>query len=189
MPTLEAFFSAAKSIVTLGAKANAENRAEIRSVVGNLADQLDRALAWADVYLGGALVIKDPKELETYLVASYPKIMNDFHEYKVCSALYQLADEFNQLFSTKRLSVSVSELAETKVLIERLRDGERAVIDSLEAILRGLSNIGLELGTSGPHKVPTVRKRVSLAVGEGRAQIAEHRRHVKTLTRRITDKK
>jgi hypothetical protein len=187
MPTLEAFFSAAKSIVTLGAKANAENRAEIRTVVGNLADQLDRALALADVYLGGALVIKDPKELETYLVASYTKIMQDFHDYKVCSALYQLADEFKQLFSSKRLSVSVGELAETKALIERLRDGERAVIDSLEAIMQRLSNLGVELGSAGPRKVPTVRRQISIAVGEGRAQIANHRKHVKTLARRITD--
>lgn len=188
MPTLEAFFSAARSIVTLGAQTNAANRAEIRNVVGGLADQLDRALALADAYLGGALVIKDRRELEIYLVGSYSKILQDFHEYKVCSALYQLADEFKQVFNTKRLSVSVGELAEMKLLIERLRDGERAVIDSLDATMQRLAGLGVELGSTSARKAPDVRRQVVAAVADGRKQIARHRRQVKALTRRITDK-
>jgi hypothetical protein len=188
MPTLEAFFSAAKSIVSLGATANANNRAQIRTIVGGLADQLDRALVIADVYLAGALVIQDSKELEAYLLPGYSKVMQDFHEYKVCSALYQLADEFSQVFDTKRLSVSMGEMSEIRELIDRLRDGERAVIDSLDAIIQRLYNLALELQSAGPRKALTVRRRVSSAVEESRTQIASQRKQIKAIARRINDK-
>lgn len=188
MPTLEAFFSAAKSIVSLGAKANAENRAEIRNVVGSLSDELDRGLALADAYLGGALVIRDNAELEQYLVAAYPKIMRDFAEYKVCSALYQLSDEFRQLFSTKRLSVSVTELSEVRELVDHLRYGERAVIDSLDAILQGLSTIGFEIGSANPRKQKALKLQAKNAVLAGRVEITALRKRVKSLARKITEK-
>lgn len=42
--SFKAFIDAAKTIITVGASANASARQEIRDVVGKLGDELDRAL-------------------------------------------------------------------------------------------------------------------------------------------------
>ena len=188
MPTLEAFFSAAKAVVTLGSKANAANRQEIRQVVGTLADELDRALLLADSYLAGGAFVRDKAELEDYLIQAYPKIMQDFSEHKVCSALYQLADEFRQVFNAKKLSVSVSSLGEVPALIDCLKDGERAVIDSLDSIMSELSRLAVETGSSSSRQLPALRREVAAALASGRAEIAALRKRIKSLRRQVTDK-
>ncbi|HET6764770.1 MAG TPA: hypothetical protein VFH27_13890, partial [Longimicrobiaceae bacterium] len=106
MSTLQAFFSAAKSVISLGATTNAAARKEIRDVVGELADELDRALGMADSYLAGARYSRDDAELVQYLARARGALMDGFHEHHVCAGLYQLADRFGQVFDPTRFSVS-----------------------------------------------------------------------------------
>ena len=59
MATLKSFFEMMKPLLTLGATTNASCRQEIRDVVGNLSDELDRALLLADSYLvAGELILR-----------------------------------------------------------------------------------------------------------------------------------
>jgi hypothetical protein len=188
MPTIEAFFSAIKTVVSLGATSNATNRLEIRKVVSTLADELDRALTLADAYLAGASFVHDKNELKNYLIGAYPKIMQDFSEYKVCASLYQLADEFSQVFNAKRLSVSVSALGEVPELIRYLKDGERAVIDSLDALLTKVSDLGVRLSAATARQAPAVRREIETTLLGGRSEIAGLKKRIKSLSRQVVDK-
>ena len=108
MPTLPAFFNAAKSIVSLGASTNASCRQDIREIVGKLSDELDRALSLADSYLVGAQFSKDNAELSRYLASVDGTLMTSFNEHHICAGLYQLADKFGQVFDPTRFSVSIT---------------------------------------------------------------------------------
>ncbi len=187
MTTLKAFFEAAKTILTYGAKANATSREEIRAVVGQLSDELDRALMLADSYLIGVQYSRDDHELAQYLQAVNGKLMGSFHEHHVCAGLYQLADKFDQMFDPTRFAISVENYSEIPKLIGHLKNGERAVLDELEEITQTMQSLALQLSNSAPGKLEAIKSEISNSVLQSRRTIEKHRKKIKMVRRKIID--
>ena len=143
--TLESFINAAQPIITLGASANAAARQEIREVVGNLGDELGRALSLTDSYLVGAKFSIDDKELAKYLADVDGKLMGNYQEHHICAGLYHLADKFAQLFNPTKFSVSLSNYNEIPRLIDELKNGEQVLLDDLTDITNELRKYSSQL--------------------------------------------
>ena len=187
MPTLKVFFDAATSILSLGASTNAACRREIRDVTGKLADELDRALSLADSYLAGVRDPRDDAALVGYLRDAGGALRTLLGENDVCGALYHLADRFAQVFDPTRFSVSVTSHHEIPELIDKLRDGERAVIDDLEEMVGSLRDLAHDLDSAAPEDVKPVRNRILAAVQAHRAEVKAQRAQIKAMRRRIVD--
>lgn len=187
MPTLKAFFDAGKTILSLGASTNAASRQEIRDVVGQLADELDRALILADSYLIGVRYSKDDQELVQYLQNASGKLMNSFYEHHICAGLYHLADKFNQIFDPTRFSISIGSYHEIPELINHLKNGERAVLDDLDEVVRQLQNQAYILSTAPPAQSDAIKLNIFNAVQYHRHEIEKHRKKIRALRRRVVD--
>jgi hypothetical protein len=187
MPTLQAFFNAAKSIVSLGASTNASCRQEIRDIVGKLSDELDRALSLADSYLVGARFSKDDAELSNYLGSVDGKLMNSFYEHHICAGLYHLADKFGQVFDRTRFSVSIASYDEIPELIRHLKDGERAVLDDLQTMAQQLRDYAAQVARATPQTVEAIKLDLFNAVDYHRHELGKHRKKIKSLRRRLVD--
>jgi hypothetical protein len=188
MPTLSSFFNAVKPVLIAGAATNASGRNEIRTVVGELCDQLDRALMLADSYLAGAHYSRDNIELESCLANIDGKLMSSFSEHHVCDALCALADKFSQLFDPTRYSVSLSNYFEIPELISHLRNRERAVLDDLDEMTTQFRDLAGRLRISSLDEIDTIRQEIFAAIGEQRAELAKHRKKIKAKRRLIVDK-
>jgi hypothetical protein len=188
MPTINSFFKAVKPVITAGAATNASGRQEIRAVVGELCDQLDRALGLADSYLAGAQYSRDNLELETYLDNIYSKLMSNLNEHHVCAALYELGDKFSQLFDPTRFSVSISSHFEIPDLISHLKNGERSVLDDLDEMTTQLRNLAGRLRIATPDGMDAIKQEIFATIVERRSELAKHRKEIKAKRRLILDK-
>lgn len=188
MPTLDAFFDAAKKIVLLGASTNAAGRQEIRDVVGQLADELDRALVLSDSYLVGVRYSRDDQDLIQYLQTASSKLLTSYHEHHVCAGLYQLADKFRQVFDPIRFSVSISSHQEIPALIGQLKNGERAILDDLDEIVAQLQESAYQLSAASSDQRDAVRLGIMNSVLDHRHQLDRHRKKIRTLRRQVIDK-
>ena len=157
MSTLKAFFEAGKTILSFGSSANASSREEIRTVVGQLSDELDRALLLADSYLVGVQYSRDDNDLVQYLQSVNGKLMGSFHEHHICAGLYQLADRFGQLFDPTRFSASMANYSEIPRLIDHLKNGERAVLDELDDVVQNLQQQAMLLNNAASADAEAIR--------------------------------
>jgi len=187
MPTIKAFIDSAKAVVSLGASTNAACRQDIRDIVGQLADELDRALVLADSYLLGVRFSKDDQELGIYLQSASSKMMSNFYENHVCAGLYHLADKFEQVFNPTRFSVSVQSYREIPDLIASLKNGERAILDDLDEMIQQLQNYSYKLGTTSPSDMAVLKEDINKAIEYHRHEISKHRTRIRTLRRRTVD--
>lgn len=178
--SFKAFLDAAKSIITLGAAANASARQDIRTVVGELSDALERALALTDTYLVGATFAGDDQALARYLADINGTLMGCYHEQQICGELYQLADKFEQLFDPTRFSVAVASYRDIPRLIGELKNGERVILDDLEDMVQALRAESVQLygGTRS-------RAQVLAVVEHHRQQISYYRQQLKTRRRQL----
>ena len=187
-PVIKSFVDAVTSIAAVGKKTNADCRKEIRTVVGELADELERALDLSDSFLRGARFSKDNAELVSYLQATNNKLMSSFYEHHVCAGLYSLADRFKQVFDPVRFSVNISSYREIQNLIVTLSQGERAVLDDLQDMIRKLDDAAFKLHSATPDQQENQRLFVLSVVEAGRIEISGYRNEIKTLRRQIIDK-
>jgi hypothetical protein len=187
MSTLKAFFAAVKSVISLGAATNANARKEIRDVVGELADELDRALSLADSYLAGARYSRDHAELVQYLGRARGALMDGFHEHHVCAGLYQLADRFRQVFDPTKLSVSMASYRTIPELIDHLKNGERAVSDDLQGMVDEMQDSAAALHAASPEDAEAVRKNALARIDTRRAELRARRTELTAMRRRVVD--
>jgi len=187
MSTLQSFFDASKAIFALGPKTDIAGRAQIRTLVDRLAEELDRALSLADSYLAGLGYAEDDLELTQSLQGGYGKLTSHFRDHHIQAAMRHLADQFHQVFDPAKFTVPLAPHAELPTLIEHLADGERAVLDDLAAADRKMQELAgrLEVG-NGKHSV-AVRKDLAKSVEFYRHEIAEHRKKLKAVRRRLID--
>ncbi len=185
--TLKAFFEAGKTILSFGSSANASSREDIRNVIGQLADELDRALMLADSYLMGVQYSRDDQDLVQYLQSVNGKLMGSFQEHHVCAGLYQLADKFGQVFDPTRFSIAISKYSEIPALINHLKSGERAVLDELDDITQALQQLAMQLKQATPANIDAIKLNISDTVLESRSAIENHRKQIKAMRRKIID--
>jgi hypothetical protein len=181
--SFQAFIKAAKSIITVGASANAASRQEIIDVVGKLSDELDRALSLTDSYLIGAKYSIDDNELSRYLADVDGTLMRSYHEHHVCAALYHLADKFGQIFDPTKFSVDITNFKEIPRLIDELQNGEQVVLDDLQEIVSKLRNYSCDL-----HAGTTSRNNILKAVEYHREEIKRYRAKIKSKRRGLLSK-
>lgn len=188
MSTIKAFLEAGKSLITLGARTNAEARQEIREVTGQLADELDRALTLGDSYLLGVRQARDDQALSAYLYQARGTLMDSCREHQVCSGLYRLADKFGQTFDPTRFSVSLDAYAQIPRLIEHLKDGERAVIDDFDELIERFYQHALALDAAPDGDRPRLREQALASAEEFRVALAARRKRLREGRREIVDR-
>lgn len=180
--SFKTFIDLAKSIIEIGAKANASARADIRNAVGELGDELDRALSIADSYLIGAKFSEDDHKLARHLACIDGTLMNSYHEHQICVALDHMADRFKQTFDPAKFSVSLSRFNEIQKLIEELKNRERVVLDDLSEITDQLRDISSQLLDGD-----ISRKEVLESVERHRNTIGDYRKEIKNKRRELLD--
>ena len=185
MGVINEFGKALASIVKFGSKLNKDQREEVRKVVGELADELDRAIRLAQFYLEGAKNIKDRVDLSDYLRSGSQKLMGSYSEYKVCAGLYDLHDRFDQLFDPVKYSVSFGNIDKIHRLIDNLSHGERMVIDDLDNLLLSLRDLADELDASDLDEEEGIKKEIQVTLNIEHASLEEHRKLIKTTTRQV----
>ena len=181
--SFKTYIDVMKSIITFGASTNAASRQEIRSVVGDLGDELGRALSITDSYLVGAKFSIDDHDLARYLADVDGKLFNSYREHHICAGLYHLADKFDQLFDPTKLSVSVASFNDIPKLVQELKNGERVVLDDLTEIANKLRDYSSQL-ISGA--MP--RDKVLSAIEYHREEVSKYREMVKSKRRELIDK-
>lgn len=181
--SFKAFLNAAKEIITIGASINAASRYEIRTVIGELGDELDRALLLTDSYLVGAKFSIDDNELSHYLADVNGKLMNSFLEHHICAGLYHLADKFKQLFNPTKFTVSIASFRLIPKLIDELKNGEQVVLDDLQDIVDQLRNYSDSL-----HAGRITRAEILGAIESHRKEIGRYRQSIKIQRRSILSK-
>jgi hypothetical protein len=181
--SFQAFIKAAKSIVTIGASANATSRQEIIDVVGILSDELDRALSITVSYLVGAKYSIDDNELSRYLADVDGTLMRSYHEHHICAALYHLADRFKQIFDPTKFSVDISNFNEIPRLISELQNGEQVVLDDLQDIAGKLRDYSNDLYSGSMD-----REAVLKAIEYHCEEIKRYRKQIKNKRRELLSK-
>lgn len=189
MTLVEMLKTAVADILKLGPSVNAASRKEIIDVVGNLADELDRALAAGESYLTGARYSIDDAELIRYLDNAESTLMRSFMEHHVCAGLYHLADRMTQIFDPLKLCIDVRHYGEVINLIDRLRNGERSILDDLDALVADMRNHSNQLGVaSSPAQVASVKSSIDQSIAYYKEKLAAKRRKLKSIRRALTDK-
>lgn len=181
--SFKVFIEAVKSIITVGASANACARQEIRDITGELADELDRALSLADSYLIGAKFSVDDHELSRYLADVDSKLMGSFHEHHICAGLYQLADKFEQIFDPTRFAVSFQNYQEIPQLVNELKNGEQVVLDDLQEMAYHLRDYSDKLDGGRMNKDEILK-----SIEYHRSEIKKHRSQIKAKRRELMQK-
>ncbi|NQV14281.1 hypothetical protein HQ531_02400 [bacterium] len=181
------FGKAIANIVSFGSKLNRDQRSEIRKAVGELADELDRALRIAQFYLEGVKNIKDPIDISSYLRNGQGTLMDTYNEYKVCDGLYELHDRFDQIFDPVKLSVSIGKIKNIHQLIHNLSVGERFIIDDLDSLLDTMLDLANELSNANIDDQADIVKKIKTTLKLEISEIGDHRKSIKRAMREIFD--
>ncbi len=187
MGVLSEFGKAIVSIVKFGGKLNKDQREGVRKVVGELADELDRALRLAQFYLEGAKNIRDKNELSEYLRSGSQKLMGSYSEYKICAGLYDLHDRFDQIFDPVKLAVAIGNIDKIHALIDSLSHGERMVIDDLDSLFVSLRDLADELDASSQDEEESLKKEIQVMLKIEHSKLEEHRNTIKETMRQVFD--
>lgn len=134
MSIIGEFVKSAKDFIVAGPKLNRSSRAEIRDAVGKLADQLDASVVMVQAYLQNSRTFSNDRDLVQHLRQARSKLLQTYHEFRICQGLYEIRDRFAQVFDPVRASVSVGHGRRIRSLIDSLTAGERGIIDDLKAL-------------------------------------------------------
>jgi len=121
-----------ESLISLGPKmvsSNRDLRAELRSCIGDTADELSSGIQLMQLRLLAASKIVTERELRLYLQESPANIFGAFREFRVCMSLRNVQDRLNRLFDPLRASIELGQLDEVKRLLHTLEDHERIVFN------------------------------------------------------------
>lgn len=130
---------AIKTVVTTGGEINRKQRKRIRDVIGELADELVRAIKITITYLEALKSQRRKKsELVHLLRDAEIQIGGTFSAFGVCSGITDLTDEFSQWFNSVKLAIRVGRRRTIQRSINSLKDGEWAVIRDLQSTARRL---------------------------------------------------
>ncbi|MGJ8678091.1 MAG: hypothetical protein ACSHX0_11280 [Akkermansiaceae bacterium] len=187
MGVISEFTKSITNIVRIGGKLNNDQRKEIRDLVGELGDELDRAIRLAQFYLEGGKGIRDSLEMSDYLVSGSHKLMGSYHEYKICAGLYALHDRFDQIFDPVKLAISVGSIQKIHDLINDLSHGERMVIDDLDSMFLSLKELANDLQNAAPDEEEGIKNSIKVALKIEHQSLEEHRKRIKMTMREVFD--
>jgi hypothetical protein len=183
MGVLSEFMDAAIGVVKVGPKLDRAQRQEIRDVIGQLADELDRALTLTEAYLAGARNSRDAADMAAYFREAPNKLMQGFNEYKICGGLYALEDRFQRAFDPARLSVSAGNLQQFRRLISSLGYGERMIIDDLDDLMIRLRSLADDIDQAPHDEYAGVRDQVLAVLRLEEVKLRNKKKEIKSSTR------
>jgi hypothetical protein len=162
-------------------KLNSKQRQEIRDVVGELADELDRGLQLVKFRVDGAIRIatsssSPPGELDAYLAESEVKLSNSFSEFKICRGIREKRDHFAQLFHPAKASIRTENIGKVERLLGELERDERLIYDEVGPLLNDLRVAARADATCFPE-----------AAENCLSKIAKRQKQIKKLARKIHD--
>lgn len=138
MSIISEFISSVREVVSWGSNLQREQRKEIKTVVGELADELRRSINLLFIYLDGIKKDDDKNRLASYLRDGDNKVFLSFKEFQVCAGLYEIKDRFKGIFDPIGASVSFGKKGTIIRLIDDLANGERMIFDDLSETFNAL---------------------------------------------------
>jgi hypothetical protein len=138
-------------------------RDEIRQVVGELTDALTSGLDLAIVYVKNTQYARD-HEVVDHLLQSRRHLGDGMREFKICGALYNLADRFQAWFDGIKTTIAMGRIEEVQYLIRDLAHGERNILDHLQSVGQELTDEADALRGSKPETDTWRHKRRDLHI-------------------------
>jgi ElaB/YqjD/DUF883 family membrane-anchored ribosome-binding protein len=186
---IDGFWNAVRNIVTFGANANRTARKEIIGNVGSLADQLETSIVMVTSYLQNARTIDSPKELASYLLAARSKLLQTYHEFRICQGLYEMRDRLQQLFDPARYSIRIGKMTHITKLIDALATGERGILDELSGLFDKVESVAKRLDAVSSDGKKALRERAALfeTIENQVTELNRLKERVRTTQRRIVD--
>ncbi len=188
MSIISEFCASVREVVSFGSKLQREQRKEIQTVVGALADELTRSIDLLRIYLDGIRASDFRHRLVPYLRDSGSKLLTSFHEFEVCTGLYELKDRFKGLFDPVGAAVSMDNKSTIIRLIEDLARGERKILDDMDETFSVLRDFADRLDVARDEQEECVVK--SDLLGEIRAmkvELGNKKENIKNTARAIID--
>lgn len=173
------------TIIKLGPKLNGEQRAEIRKIVGELGDELQRALKMSIMYLEKVPRIADDQEYSNYLSNATAKLLHAFNEFEICSGIYGLHDRFNQAFDPAKYSINLGSIQKVHDLIDSLSNGEQMVIDGMDKLTEELRNMSWEFDAAIGEDKEAIRTQINTFVKLNINSIESDRKNIKSTVREV----
>ncbi len=173
------------SIIKLGPKLNNQQRAEIRKIVGELGDELQRALKMSIMYLEKAPRISDDQGYSDYLSGATGKLLNAFNEFEICSGIYGLHDKFNQAFDPAKYSVNIGNIQKVHELIDSLSNGEQMVIDGMDKLTEELRNMSWDFDSATGEDKEAIRTQINTYIKLSINSIESDRKSIKNTVREV----
>lgn len=144
MGLLTEFIKAAKSILLVGKTMNSEGRSKIRNCVLKLSSDLGRAVALIVNYLEGAKTISIEHGKVDYLRNARTELLETCNKFHICGSLYELCDEFNQLFNPVRATVAVDKMSQIEDFLGALQYRETSIINDIDDVFDRLDRFSFE---------------------------------------------
>jgi len=173
------------TIIKIGPKLNRDQREEIRTIVGELGDELQRALKMAIAYLEKAPRINEDQAYSDYLSNSTSKLLSAFNEFEICSGIYGLHDRFNQAFDPTRYSINLGSIQKVHDLIDSLGDGERMVIDGMDKLTEDLREMAWEFDAASDDDKEVIRRQINTFIKLSIGSIESDRKNIKRTVREV----
>lgn len=157
---------------------NKEIREEVRSIIGDLADDINSGLSIIIMRLRASKRITDDYEFSDYISDSEHQIYTSFSEFKVCAGIRNLEDRFNSIFDPTRTAVDISSIEEVKNLVSTLENHERLIYDMLSSNMKEIQ----ESVRNQDNRVDT-----HLLIDRAVQECEKKQEKVKEMTRNIID--
>jgi hypothetical protein len=160
---------------------NKELREEIRSVIGELVDELAGGLELVAHRLKAARRISDTSALTSYLSESRQKLYQSFSEFRVCEDIRNLEDRFNQIFDPTRTAVELGHASEVRTLISNLENHERLIFDMIDSTFTAIDSAVTSPATAQD------RNLLDKLIHDAIADCDRKRDEIKAIARQIID--
>ncbi|MDQ8181691.1 hypothetical protein [Pelagicoccus sp. SDUM812005] len=148
MGLLTEFIKAARSIISVGKTMNGDGRSKIRNCVLRLSSDLGRAVALIVNYLEGAKSISIEQGKVDYLRNARAELLDTCDKFHICGSLYELCDEFNQLFNPVRATVAAGKMSQIENFLGALQCRETSIINDIDDVFDRLDGLSYEFSVA-----------------------------------------
>lgn len=149
MGLLTEFIKAAKSIISVGKTMNSDGRSKIRDCVLKLSSDLGRAVSLIVNYLEGAKSVSVEQGKVDYLRNARTELLDTCNKFHICGSLYELCDEFNQLFNPVRATVAIDKMSQIEDFLGALQYRETSIINDIDDVFDRLDRLSYEFSVAG----------------------------------------
>ncbi len=162
MGLLTEFIAAAKSIISIGHTMNSEGRRKIRNCVLRLSSDLGRAVALIVNYLEGAKTISIEQGKVDYLRNARSELLDTCNKFHICGSLYELCDEFNQIFNPVKATVAADKMSQIQSFLDALQYRETSIINDIDDVFDRLDRFSYDFSISNDNSETMEHLRIEL---------------------------